>query len=85
MAIRHRRTGDCFSVVDRGGLERRLDSVYLFPKVEGDTLTCSVTMPAGTSVKRTEQVVKGLEDAARETIQEAERNGPRVVNLCWNT
>lgn len=44
-----------------------------FPKVEGDTLTCSVTMPAGTSVSRTESVVKRLEETARETIGEMEK------------
>ena len=48
-----------------------------FPKVEGDTLTCSVTMPAGTSVHRTEQVVKRLEEAARQTLQEAEKKRPQ--------
>ena len=48
-----------------------------FPKVEGDTLTCSVTMPAGTSVQRTEQVVKRLEEAARQTIDEAEKGRPK--------
>ena len=47
-----------------------------FPKVEGDTLTCSVTMPAGTSVSRTEKVVKRLEEAARETIREVEKEQP---------
>jgi multidrug efflux pump subunit AcrB len=47
-----------------------------FPKVEGDTLTCSVTMPAGTSVSRTEKVVKRLEETARETIAEEEKQRP---------
>ena len=47
-----------------------------FPKVEGDTLTCSVTMPAGTSVSRTERVVKRLEATARETIEEVEKKRP---------
>jgi len=47
-----------------------------FPKVEGDTLTCSVTMPAGTSVSRTEKVVKRLEETARETIGEMEKQRP---------
>ena len=47
-----------------------------FPKVEGDTLTCSLTMPAGTSAARTEQVVKRLEDAARDTIDQMEKKRP---------
>jgi len=47
-----------------------------FPKVEGDTLTCSVTMPAGTSISRTEKVVKRLEETARETIGEMEKQSP---------
>ena len=32
-----------------------------FPKVEGDVLTCSVTMPAGTPLAQTEKLVKYLE------------------------
>ncbi len=47
-----------------------------FPKVEGDTLTCSVTMPAGTTVARTEKVVAHLEETARETIGEVDKKRP---------
>ncbi len=56
----------------KGGLIR----FTFFPKVEGDTLTCSVTMPAGTPVSRTERVVKRLEETAREAIAEMEKARP---------
>jgi multidrug efflux pump subunit AcrB len=36
-----------------------------FPKVEGDTLECRLTMPAGTSARRTGEVVASLEQTAR--------------------
>ncbi len=49
----------------------------LFPKVESDVLIASVTMPAGTPVERTEQVITRLEKAAREGIEEAEKGRPR--------
>jgi len=47
-----------------------------FPKVESDTLDCSVTMPAGTSVERTVDVVNTLEKAARDVLAEADRQRP---------
>ncbi len=49
----------------------------LFPKVESDVLIASVTMPAGTPVERTEQVIARLEKAAKEGIAEAEKGRPR--------
>jgi len=47
-----------------------------FPKVESDTLDCSVTMPAGTPVERTIDVVTHLEKTARETLAEADKQRP---------
>lgn len=47
-----------------------------FPKVESDTLDCSVTMPAGTPVERTIEVVTYLEKIAREILVEADKQRP---------
>ena len=43
-----------------------------FPRLESDVLECAVTMPAGTPVERTIEVVDRLEQAAREAIEEVE-------------
>jgi multidrug efflux pump subunit AcrB len=48
-----------------------------FPRVEGDVLECLVTMPAGTPVQRTRQVVAYLEQTALEVLDEAGRNRPK--------
>lgn len=48
----------------------------LFPSVESDELICSVTMPAGTPVQRTEAVAARIERAAREALAEADRRYP---------
>ena len=48
----------------------------LFPKVESDVLIASVTMPAGTPLERTNQVIARIEKAAREGIAEAEKGRP---------
>jgi multidrug efflux pump subunit AcrB len=44
-----------------------------FPRVEGDTMRCYVTMPVGTPVERTEEVIGRIEQAALKVIQEADR------------
>ncbi len=44
-----------------------------FPEIEGDTLTCTVTLPAGTPVERTEEVVIQLEEAAARMLAEQDR------------
>jgi multidrug efflux pump subunit AcrB len=44
-----------------------------FPKVEGDTMRCYVTMPVGTPVERTEAVIARIEQAAMAGLEEAER------------
>ncbi|MFO7839852.1 MAG: efflux RND transporter permease subunit [Desulfosalsimonadaceae bacterium] len=41
-----------------------------FPKVEGDTLQCRITMPAGTPMERSEEVVDYIEAKAEELIAE---------------
>ena len=47
-----------------------------FPKVEGDVLTCSVTMPAGTPLAQTEKLVKYLEKMAKSAVDEMEEGRP---------
>ncbi len=42
----------------------------LFPKVEGDVLNCTLTMPAGTPVERTQTVISKIETVAREILEE---------------
>ena len=49
----------------------------LFPKVEGDFLTCSLTMPAGTPVERTTEIADYLERSGKEALAEADRQRPR--------
>jgi multidrug efflux pump subunit AcrB len=44
-----------------------------FPIVEGNTMRAYVTMPVGTPVERTEEVITFMEQAALETISEAEQ------------
>ena len=50
-----------------------------FPKVEGDVLTCYITMPTGTPLKRTQEVVGHLEKTVREALAEADQRRPGDV------
>ncbi len=53
-----------------------------FPKVEGDTLRCIITMPAGTPVERTTEVITHLEQTAREILDEADqKRAPGATSL----
>lgn len=45
-----------------------------FPKVEGETMICSVTLPPGTPVSYTEKILEKIKDAGLKTIKEAENN-----------
>ena len=47
-----------------------------FPKVEGDMLTCYITMPTGTPLKRTQEVVGHLEKTVREVLAKADQRRP---------
>ena len=47
-----------------------------FPKVVGDTMRCYVTMPVGTPVERTKEVISGIEQAALEVLAEADKQRP---------
>jgi len=58
--------------VFRGGI---LEFTF-FPKVESDMLECSITMPAGTPLERTAEVVGYLEEVARETMANADKEAP---------
>ena len=49
----------------------------LFPTVESDLLTCSLTMPAGTPVERTREIVSYLEKTAKEALTEADQQRPK--------
>ncbi|MDY6836875.1 MAG: efflux RND transporter permease subunit [Thermodesulfobacteriota bacterium] len=48
----------------------------LFPKVESDTLICSLTMPAGTPIERTTEIAAHLERAGRNALAEADEKRP---------
>ncbi|MDD5722918.1 MAG: efflux RND transporter permease subunit [Syntrophales bacterium] len=47
-----------------------------FPKVEGDVLECTLTLPAGTPLKRTSDVVGYLLETAQKTLADADRENP---------
>ena len=47
-----------------------------FPKIEGDTLECLITMPAGTPPDRTYEVVTHFEKAAKEVLTEIDEKQP---------
>ncbi|MCP4692120.1 MAG: efflux RND transporter permease subunit, partial [Desulfobacterales bacterium] len=47
-----------------------------FPKVEGDTIRCYITMPLGTPLERTEGVIARLEASVREMLTELDRERP---------
>ncbi len=49
----------------------------LFPTIEGDRLTCSLTMPAGTPVERTKEIVAYLVRSAKEALAEVDKTRPK--------
>ncbi len=49
----------------------------MFPKVESDLLICSLTLPAGTPVERTTEIVTHLERSGREVLAEMDKKRPR--------
>ncbi|MBT8366871.1 MAG: efflux RND transporter permease subunit, partial [Deltaproteobacteria bacterium] len=48
-----------------------------FPRVEGNTMRCYVTMPVGTPVERTVEVISRIEQAALEAVEEADNQRPK--------
>ncbi|MDZ7830383.1 MAG: efflux RND transporter permease subunit [Desulfobacterales bacterium] len=55
-----------------------------FPKVEGDVLECRITMPAGTPMQRTMEVVNHLTETAKKMLAEKDEmrpeNAPPLVD-----
>jgi len=49
----------------------------LFPTIEGNRLTCSLTMPAGTPVERTKEIVAHLVRSAKEALAEVDKTRPK--------
>lgn len=47
-----------------------------FPRIDGDTLECLITMPSGTPAERTFEVVTHYENAAREALAEIDARHP---------
>ncbi|MFW5874638.1 MAG: efflux RND transporter permease subunit [bacterium] len=47
-----------------------------FPKVEGDVLQCMITMPSGTPIERTKEVVEYVEKSAEKVLSEQDENRP---------
>jgi len=47
-----------------------------FPRLEGDMITCSLTMPTGKPIEQTEEVVAYLEQAARTVFEDANQHRP---------
>ena len=59
-----------------------------FPKVEGDVLQCMVTMPTGTPLERTREVVKYIEQAGIDVMTEQDKkrseNAPPLMEYHAN-
>ncbi|MCF8111942.1 MAG: efflux RND transporter permease subunit [Desulfobacteraceae bacterium] len=47
-----------------------------FPKVEGDVLQCMITMPSGTPIQRTEEVVEYVEKSAEKMLSQQDEKRP---------
>ncbi|MFW5930177.1 MAG: efflux RND transporter permease subunit, partial [Desulfosalsimonas sp.] len=47
-----------------------------FPKVEGDVLQCMITMPSGTPMERTEEVVEYVERSAEKMLSKEDEKRP---------
>jgi len=69
--------GIALLLVIAGMIQGGIVKFTFFPKVESDTLECSLTMPAGTPVERTIEVVRRLEEAARKTLEGADKKEPK--------
>ncbi len=48
-----------------------------FPKVEGDVVQCLITMPSGTPIERTREVVKYIENAGKAVMAEQDALRPK--------
>ena len=61
----------CFGVWQAGWIK-----FVFFPRVEGNTMRCYLTMPVGTPVERTQEVIDKIEQAALEAVKEADSRRP---------
>ena len=62
----------CFGIWKAGWVK-----FVFFPRVEGNTMRCYVTMPVGTPVERTREVIGRIQAAALDTVAEADRERPQ--------
>ena len=51
----------------------------LLPKIDSDTMTASLTMPAGTPIERTTEIVARLEQSGKEVLADVDRKRPKGV------
>jgi len=49
----------------------------LFPRIESDRLVCALTMPAGTPVERTKEIVARLVRSAKQALAEVDKTRPK--------
>jgi multidrug efflux pump subunit AcrB len=61
----------CFGIWKAGWIK-----FTFFPKVEGNTMRCYITMPTGTPVERTQEVVAYIENIGRELLAEMDQKRP---------
>lgn len=61
----------CFGVWQAGWIK-----FVFFPQVEGDVMRCYLTMPVGTPMERTQEVIDRIEQAALEAVKEADSRRP---------
>ncbi len=61
----------CFGIWKAGWIK-----FTFFPKVEGNTMRCYITMPTGTPVERTQEVVAYIENTGRELLVEMDQKRP---------
>jgi multidrug efflux pump subunit AcrB len=61
----------CFGVWQAGWIK-----FVFFPQVEGDVMRCYLTMPVGTPMERTQEVIDRIEQAALEAVKEADGRRP---------
>jgi multidrug efflux pump subunit AcrB len=62
----------CFGIWKAGWIK-----FTFFPKVEGNTMRCYITMPTGTPMERTRKVVAYIENTGRELLAEMDQKRPK--------
>lgn len=60
-----------------GLIDSGMVKFILFPRIESDNMTATLTMPAGTPVETTQAVVTRLEEAAREALAGFDKERPK--------